>query len=145
MTIQGELPPELRSHLERWSQILGLTEWEIGVHLVKRPGRRKTTTGLTQLRPEYLRASVRLMRRRTADQQRATAVHELLHVALGHLWQTVVRITEQLPADQQGHALARYSDAEEQTIERLRRALQAHLEDTDHGKQRTDEATTGAD
>jgi hypothetical protein len=119
------LDPELAAYAERCRDLLGLAEWDISLSEDDAPGGERGTVGHTILDTRYIRATVTLLRDRTPEQKRRTIRHEFLHIALAWVDQAARHIIMKLPEDDRAWAWSLYGEAEDGTIERLVRALDA--------------------
>jgi hypothetical protein len=122
------LAPETVAYAEQCRAALGLQEWKIWVSEHDTPGGDSATAGSTDLDTRYLRATITLLRGLRPERVREVLLHEMLHIALAWLDQAVRTIVMRLPADDQVHVFALYGEMEDQTIERLVRALGPHLD-----------------
>lgn len=132
----GQLIPEstidqdLIAYATTWREQLGLGEWNIWLSEHDAPGGSADRAGHTNLNTRYLRACITLLRSLTPERKRQVIRHELLHVMLAFIDQAVRYTIARLPKKERKQARAIYIDAEEQTIERLVRALQPEADDT---------------
>jgi hypothetical protein len=122
------LAPETVAYAELCRTALGLQEWKIWLSEHDAPGGDSDTAGYTDLDTRYLRATITLLRGLRPERVREVLLHEMLHVALAWLDQVLRNIVMRLPADDQTCAFALYGEVEDQTIERLVRALRPYLE-----------------
>jgi hypothetical protein len=122
------LAPETVAYAELCRTALGLQEWKIWLSEHDAPGGDADTAGYTDLDTRYLRATITLLRGLRPERVREVLLHEMLHVALAWLDQAVRNIVMRLPTDDQTYVFALYGEMEDQTIERLVRALGPHLD-----------------
>jgi hypothetical protein len=121
------LAPEVAAYAEACRTVFGLAEWDIWLCEHDSPGEDDTTAGYCELETRYLRATITIRRGLRPARVRSVIFHEMLHVALAFLAQAVEYIQELVPEKLRPRAERWYTDAEEQTIERLTRALRPHL------------------
>lgn len=128
LIVEPPLAPETVAYAERCRVAFGLEEWRIWLAEHDAPGGDANTAGYTDLNTRYLRATITLRRGLRPERMRAVLRHELLHVALAWLDQALRHILLRLPEADQDWARAFYGEVEDQTIERLVRALGPALE-----------------
>lgn len=117
------LAPELIAYAEQCRMAFGLEEWKIWLYEHDMPGGDANTAGHTELETRYLRATVTLLRGLKPDRAREVLRHELLHIALAWIAQVVEYAQSLLTSTQRTLIQTMYTDVEEQTIQRLARAL----------------------
>jgi hypothetical protein len=122
------LPESTTAYAEACRIAFGLAEWDIFFCDHDSPGNDDKTDGFCELDTRYLRATITIRRGLKPDRMKAVIFHEMLHVALAFLSQAVEYIQELVPKRLRRKAERWYMDAEEQTIERLTRALRPHLD-----------------
>jgi len=125
------LAPETIAYAEACRTAFGLAEWKIWLSEHDAPGGDTDTAGYTDLNTRYLQATITILRGLSPERVREVLFHEFLHVAMAWLDQAVRHIVARLPQDDRLWALSLYEEMEDQTIERLTRALRRHLEPTD--------------
>lgn len=113
------------AYLHDLVDLFGLGEWRIWLHWADAPGGDAEADAISDINVRYLRATI-TVRRDLSDLERLRSVlmHEALHIVLASLDRAAQHIATLVPEALHGHATALYTDAEEQTIERLTRALQ---------------------
>lgn len=126
-------PPEwLVSYTQDARRLLGIgDDWHIRLKIVDKIDEDDTAAGICDLDVPYLRAGIRLLKDQTDEQQRANVFHELLHVALAPIDLMVDRLIWRLPQSRAIQSFMLKSDAFEQTITRLERALRAGIAPVD--------------
>lgn len=117
------LPSDLQAYADQCVAALRLHDWTITFAMRKKPGNKASNMGATWLSPRYLSARIEIRRDLVDAQARDTVLHELLHVVLGDVRQAQSRLLDLVAPAQVEHAAAIYTDAEEQTIERLIRVF----------------------
>jgi hypothetical protein len=123
-----ELPSWLTEYAQDCRKLFGLDEWEICVKLVKHPGGDDVEReGHCALNYRYLTATIELNETMEEDGLRSTLMHEMLHIVLAPIEQAHDRITELVKKGLRRHVAELMDDGIEQTIERLRRALQREI------------------
>lgn len=118
---------ELEQMAAEYRDMLGLSNWRIFVTEVENPCNEPTSAGTCVLETRYLRAHIEIRKTLEGRRRREVLLHELFHVALAHINDTVERIAALLPETLQTPALEWYGIAEDQTIERMVRSMTVDL------------------
>jgi hypothetical protein len=125
---QHDPPDWLMSYAHDVRCLLGLgDDWHIRLAMVDRIDDDDAAAGETDLDVPYLRAGIKLRNGLSDDETRSALFHELLHVALAPIDLMVDRLIMRLPSSRNIQAFGLKSDAFEQTIVRLERALRANI------------------
>lgn len=125
MLYEDDVSEWIRDYACDVRDLFGLSEWRLWLKLADTPSGKEYTDGSTELSTRYLKATITIRRALEDDDRiRHVVMHEMTHVLLGYIDQCVNRLIDMVPDEQREHALELYTDAEEQTIERLTRALQ---------------------
>lgn len=119
LKVGNDVPKAVEDEAAALIVAFGLEEWEITLSLADQPGK-GDNLGYCLTNYRYLRADVEICRAARLDEQRYAVAHELLHPALAAL----IDVFEDLPEKRRARLRSRLINAEEQTIERLRRGLQ---------------------
>lgn len=121
-------PDWLVSYAQDVRRLLGVgDDWHIRLTMVDRIDDDDEAAGETTLDVPYLRAGIKLRRGLSEDETRSALFHELLHVALAPIDLMVDRLIWRLPSSRAVQSFMFKSDAFEQTIVRLERALRASI------------------
>jgi hypothetical protein len=126
----ADLPEWLTDYTQDCRKLFGLDEWQIAVKFSETPPEYRDAVrwyGDAMHDPCSLTATIRLHFDATDEEQRDTLMHEMLHLALSLLNLANARIVELLPERLQDHANTLFSNALEQAIVRLTRALQREI------------------
>lgn len=119
------LAPETVAYAEQCRVAFGLEEWNIWFCEHDAPGGSTENAGHTDLNTRYLRATITLLRGLRPERRRSVTRHEMLHIALAPIDEKMRYIVAMLPKKERKRAREMYIDAEEQTIERLTRAMES--------------------
>lgn len=126
-------PAWAAAYFQDCRELLGIgADWQLWLAFVNNPSAEadgsdddaNEADGVCSLETRYLKATIRIRRGLSEERTRYVIMHELLHVALAPLSLTAERMRDLIPFKLWTHVLQLYTDAEEQTIERLTRALQ---------------------
>lgn len=116
-------------------RLFGLEAWEIYLSLSDDPGGHHAKigqrVGAAKFETRYLNAKIELWEGLTEDQGKEAITHELGHILLGRIAQNHERLVKLLPSKLRKTAQALYSDAEEETLQRLTRAIHDTIKDED--------------
>jgi hypothetical protein len=109
-------------------RLLGVgNDWHVRLTMVDQIDDNDEVAGQTDLDVPYLRAGIKLRNGLSEEQTRSALFHELLHVALAPIDHMVDRLIWRLPTSRAIQSYQLKSDAFEQTIVRLERALRASI------------------
>lgn len=122
----GKPPKWMRRHIQICRAAFGINgpADQLYVQRQDRVTDNPAVYGETVTTPRYGRATITLRRDvRKGAEGYEDVTHEILHAAMPLHLQTVKRIIDLLPADQQAHAWDLWNDANEATVTRLARGL----------------------
>lgn len=123
-----DTPDWLVSYAQDVRRLLGVgDDWHVRLTMVDRIDENDEAAGATDLDVPYLRAGIKLRNGLSEDETRSALFHELLHVALAPIDHMVDRLIWRLPASRAIQSYQLKSDAFEQTIVRLERAIRASI------------------
>lgn len=124
---ENTVPEWAEAYAQELRDLFGLGDWNIYPRQEDRPNGAADSDGCAIPDVRYLTASIILRRGLAETRGRHVLMHEMLHIVLAPLRRQIELLIQQLPEDQQDYALTLCSDAEEQIIERLTRAMQQHI------------------
>lgn len=120
---------DLIAYAEKLRTALGLTEWKIWLNEDDAPNDDRNNAGTCEISARYLRATVTILRSLTPERKREVIMHEFLHIVLAGYSRLIDHAITLIPEDQHEMIHMMRSDVEEQTIERLVRALPIGADD----------------
>jgi hypothetical protein len=125
-------PKWIDDHLESLRDLFWLNQWQIAAEYVDNPAGdlEHGSDGNVTLETRYLTATIQLRRGITQERAKHVLMHEMVHVALARIAQATERISQLLPEELRQHAYELYTDAEEETVERMARALASQIKPT---------------
>lgn len=122
-----DMPEWAVAHLQRCIEVFGLEQWHIKLEFRDKPNDSDDADGAAFTNSRYFHAIVQLRRGVTEERGKEVIIHEALHIAFGRLDQAMQRIKEIIPVKLQSHADEIYTDALEQSVETMTRALYNHF------------------
>lgn len=132
---QRSVPDWIHDRLATYADLYGLDIWNLYVSLADNPGREGNADGTTDLDTVHYRQAHFTFRRYCAEDGdnlygRQLVHHEVMHVVLALMHQTVQTIIERMVfEDQKELAADLYEHAQEATIEMIVRSLDNDIEE----------------
>lgn len=124
------VPDWVGAYAQDVRQLLGIgDDWHIWIDVVDRPDDSDEADGCCDLDANYLKAKIEIRYGiDTKERVKAVVMHELMHVALAPISLAFDRTLDFMPKQKLNvHVRMLMSDATEQTIERMTRALQTNI------------------
>ena len=119
----------LEREAERWRRLLRLQEWDVQVEPVALTTTDKGEGGTIDWNTMMMQARIRVCTERPPEAQLATVRHELLHLALFEMVRASRMSEDALPVALRDCQREDMDTAEERTVIRLERMLDALLPD----------------
>lgn len=146
----SQLPQPVTDYIDRLRRVFGIPEWYVKSILVDHPGGDENTGAICGAEQQYLQAHLEVSREvlDSGDDAYIGRVirHEVLHIVFARLDALVeeVIIRKMLPRPMRAAAIKLYSDALEETIQRLCKPLGEVLPYGEEGSNVKPKGRTGA-